>query len=395
MRSKIAKAGMLVLASHLCLAGASAAEPVKFGYVLDASGPTQDISKPTLAGFNLYIDKVNAAGGVDGRKIEVDVRDVQLDTQRAMVTSQQLVDEGAIAIIGLPLSSTQMGIYKSMAQKDIPVVAGYPSNIRVVAPPAMDNAFGIGVLFDLMGWVGGDMARDVAPDGDSLVCTTFESPGGIVSCKGAEAGAQKDGFSTTESVTFPISERDFRAIAERIASTDPDIVNTVLGRGRTLAMLPALQEAGYDGILLSMEAGTGDDALRDAALAAPDLDVYSYTRYVSSGYGSGEQVDALNAAAKEAGMESWTAAQAGGWVLAMLIEDVLKRCPEPCTPADFHDALEQTNLDTGGLTGGPIVFGDDDHYGPTYYLLVHYDREQDKMVPVGDWREYSSEIPEY
>ncbi|MGE0845431.1 MAG: ABC transporter substrate-binding protein [Flavobacteriaceae bacterium] len=372
-----------------------AADAVKFGYVLDASGPTQDISKPTLDGFNLYIDKVNAAGGVDGRKIEVDVRDVQLDTQRAVVTSQQLAEEGAVAIIGLPLSSTQMGIYQSMAKAGTPVVAGFPSNIRVIAPPAMENAFGIGVMFDLMGWIGGDLLRDAAPAGKSMVCTTFESPGGLVSCKGGEAAAKKDGFEKTESVTFPIAQRDFRGIAERIASINPDVVLTVLGRGRTLAMLPALSEAGYKGIVLSMEAGTGDDIVRQAAKAAPGIEIYSYTRYVAEGYGSGAQVDALAAAAKAAGHEGWTAAQAGGWTLGMLVEDLVKRCADPCTAEKIQKALVETDLDTGGLTGGPIRFTDKDHYGSTYYMLVKYDRDTDAMKPVGDWREYSSEIPEY
>lgn len=376
-------------------ASAHAQDAVKFGYLLDASGPTQDISKPTLDGFNLYIEKVNAAGGVDGRKIAVDIRDVQLDTQRAVVTAQQLVQEGAVAIIGLPLSSTQMGIYQAMAKSQTPVVAGYPSNIRVIAPPAMKNAFGIGVMFDIMGWIGGDLVRDVAPKGKSMVCTTFESPGGLVSCKGAEAAAKKDGFETTQSVTFPIAQRDFRGIAERIASLKPDVVLTVVGRGRTLAMLPALSEAGYKGTVLSMEAGTGDDIVRQAAKAAPGIDVYSYTRYVAEGYGAGPQVAALEKATKAAGMEKWMAAQAAGWTLGMLVEDVVKRCPAPCTAEKVQSALVKTKLDTGGLAGGPIVFTETDHYGPTRYLLVKYDRQADAMKPLGDWREYSSEIPEY
>lgn len=371
----------------------AAEDTVKFGYVLDASGPTQDISKPTLDGFNLYIDMVNAAGGVNGRKIVVDFRDVQLDTQRAVVSSQQLIQEGAIAIIGLPLSSTQMGIYQSMARSNTPVVAGFPSNIRVIAPPAMENAYGIGVMFDLMGTVGGDFLPDVVKDGKSMVCTTFESPGGIVSCEGALAAAKAHSFETAEAITFPIAQRDFRGIAERIAAINPQVVIGVLGRGRTLAMLPALQEAGYKGKFLSMEAGTGDDILRKAAAAAPDIEIFSYTRYVASGYGEGSQVDALDAATKAAGGDSWTAAQAGGWALGMVIEDVLKRCPAPCTSDTFRAALNETSLDTGGLTGGPIKFTETDHYGSTYYYLVRYDRASDKMIPVGSWKEYSSKLP--
>ena len=67
----------LTLAAALALCSTHAsAENIKLGYLTDTSGPTQDISKIAYEGFTLYIDKINKSGGVDGRKFEVDVRDV-------------------------------------------------------------------------------------------------------------------------------------------------------------------------------------------------------------------------------------------------------------------------------------------------------------------------------
>ena len=144
-----------------------------------------------------------------------------------------------------------------------------------------------------------------------------------------------------------------------------------------------------------MEAGTGDDALRDLAKAAPKIDMYSYTRFVSQGYGEGPQVTALQKAVTEAGIKEWISVHAGAWALGMLIEDVVKRCASPCTAEKFQAALIETKMDTGGLTGGPIQFTKDDHYGPTTYMLVQYDRAKDQMVPRGGWRTYSSTLPKF
>lgn len=376
-------------------AGASAAQTIKLGYLTDTSGPTSDISKPSLEGFKLYMDRVNKAGGILGQKVEVDVRDTGIDTARAIATAEELAANNAIAIIGLPLSTVQAGVYAAMERAGVPVVAGYPSNIGVVLPPAKPNAFAIGVVFDLAGWIGGDLSRRVSPNGKSLVCVTFESPGGIVSCKGGLAAAKKRGFEKVETITFPIATRDFRTIAQRVVATNPDVVLAVLGRSRLLAMVPALANAGYKGAVLSMEAGTGDDAVRTVAKQAPAIEMWSYTRYVSSGYGQGPQVTALTEAAKAAGISEWLAVHSGGWTLAMVMESALKACGKGCTPAKLQAALSNLKVDTGGLTGAPIQFTANDHYGPSTYLLTHYDRQKDKMEAVGDWTSYSSSLPTF
>ncbi len=390
MRFTLAAAAILFASTAM-----ARAEAVKLGYLTDTSGPTQDISKPSLEGFNLYIDRINKAGGVNGRKIELDIRDTGIDTARAVATAQELVAGGAIAIIGLPLSTVQAGVYAAMERNNVPVIAGYPSNIGLVLPPAKANAFATGIVFDLAGYIGGELSRDAAPKGKTMVCTSFESPGGIVSCKGAVAAAKLKGFEIAEAVMFPIPTRDFRAIAERITALKPDVVLTVLGRSRTIAMVPALAAAGYEGAVVSMEAGTGDDAVREVAKAAPKIDMWSYTRFVSQGYGDGPQVAALEKAVKEAGIKEWISVHSGGWALGMLVEDVIKRCASPCTSEKFQSALEQTKMETGGLTGAPIQFTKDDHYGPTTFMLVHYDRASDKMVPLKGWRPYSSTLPKF
>src|SRR3546814_814526 len=83
---------------------AQASEPYKIGYLVDASGPMQGIFNQGLEGFQLYIDSVNASGGINGHKIEVMIRDVQIDPARSASSAQELAGEGALAIAGLSLT---------------------------------------------------------------------------------------------------------------------------------------------------------------------------------------------------------------------------------------------------------------------------------------------------
>jgi len=381
-----------------CLSSAPAqaeeGDPFKIGYLVDASGPMQGIFSPTLEGFNLYIDKINAEGGVHGREVEVLSRDVQIDPQRAVLAAQELYADDVIALAGLSLTSTHMPVYAAMRRQNLPIVAGFPANVGVLLPPdAATGFYGVGLAFELAGEVGGQMAREAAPEAKSFVCVVFESPGGFVACESAMAGARAAGFESVEMVTFPVSQRDFRAVGQRISQMNPDVVLTVLGRGRTKSFVPALANGGFTGTLLSMECGTGDDELIEAAEAAPGMEVFSFSRYVGKGQGEGPQYDALMSAAEAALIEPM-AFHAGGWTLGMVLVDALERCGPDCTSEGFDAAMQETDLDTGGLTGAPIRFSENDHYGPSAYKLLRYVRDEGRLVAEGDWLQWESS-PQY
>ena len=171
----------LLAAAVPVLAQGQSNEPLKLGYLVDASGPMQGIFKTGLDGFKLYIDAVNESGGVNGRKIDLMVRDVQIDPARSAASAQELADQGALAILGLSLTSTHMPVYNAMQKAKVPVVTGFPANVGVVLPPnAREGVYGVGLAFEITGYVGGELARKVSPKGTTFVCTVFESPGGFI-----------------------------------------------------------------------------------------------------------------------------------------------------------------------------------------------------------------------
>jgi branched-chain amino acid transport system substrate-binding protein len=57
----------------------------------------------------------------------------------------------------------------------------------------------------------------------------------------------------------------------------------------------------------------------------------------------------------------------------------------PCTRAKVISALENTELDTKGLTGGPIRFTPTDHYGPTWWKVYRWSAKEKGLVPIMDW----------
>src|SRR3546814_15522466 len=98
---------------------AQASEPYKIGYLVDASGPMQGIFNQGLEGFQLYIDSVNASGGINGHKIEVMIRDVQIDPARSASLPPELAGEGALPSPGLSPTTTPIPVYNATAKENV------------------------------------------------------------------------------------------------------------------------------------------------------------------------------------------------------------------------------------------------------------------------------------
>jgi branched-chain amino acid transport system substrate-binding protein len=382
-----ALAGLTLLATS---AGAWSAQPLRLGYLVDASGPQATTLKPTFDAFQLYIAGVNRAGGINGRPIEILTRDIQSDTQRSLNAVQELAGAGVSGLLGLGATNTHAAVYAAARKLSLPVLASNPINIPIVLPPVKPDAFGLGQELSLTGIVGGHFAHQVKPDGKTLACVAFEVPGSILGCTKIIEQAKAEGYQRGELYTVPIGQRDFRTIADKIVGLDPDVVADCLGRDHVAALLPVLARSAYHGIFLSMDTGIGDKTLIDAVPPDSKLKAYSYTRFISVAAGQGSQVDALRAALRQAHITDNDASYAGGWALGLVVAEALRQCAGDCGPAAFSQALEKVDIDSGGLTGSRLTLTSQDHYGPSAYRLYLLNPADRTFSAVGGWQGIAS-----
>jgi ABC-type branched-subunit amino acid transport system substrate-binding protein len=98
--------------------GISAAEIV-VGSHQDLSGPIKGWGVPVSNGLKMAVEEINAAGGVQGRKIKLIVEDSGYDPKRAVLASQKLIERDKIfAMIG------PMGSPTVLAAQDVLFDAG-------------------------------------------------------------------------------------------------------------------------------------------------------------------------------------------------------------------------------------------------------------------------------
>src|SRR6185437_10883927 len=100
-----AAAGAASLASGLASPAIAANEPLRIGFLPALTGPSSSTGVAMNRGTLLAVDEINAAGGVNGRKLELISRDTQSDPTKAVNASTELARREKAHVIWGPLNS--------------------------------------------------------------------------------------------------------------------------------------------------------------------------------------------------------------------------------------------------------------------------------------------------
>ena len=102
----------------------AAAETIKIGSFLSVTGPAAFLGDPEEKTLKLYVDKLNAAGGVFGRKIELVVYDDAGDSDKARTFMKRLIDQDKVdVIIGGTTTGTTMAAVSLAEQAGVPFIS--------------------------------------------------------------------------------------------------------------------------------------------------------------------------------------------------------------------------------------------------------------------------------
>lgn len=152
IKSKLIVLGSLFLiiglsSSSICLGG----ETIKFGVVGPHSGDLASYGLPSVNAAKLVVEKVNAAGGINGKKIELLIEDDVCKPEFASNAATKLVTSGVEVILG-PICSgatkAALPIYAdagvlvmspSATADDLTFSGKYPNFFRTIAPNAAQS----------------------------------------------------------------------------------------------------------------------------------------------------------------------------------------------------------------------------------------------------------------
>lgn len=114
-------------------------EPIKIGWIGPLSGWGAPGGNAIMRGTQLAIDHVNAAGGIDGRKLVLVARDSEATPARAITVARELIDrEKVYALIGKYDSSSAKALNPVIHEAGVPMmlsIAAATKNIEYERNP--------------------------------------------------------------------------------------------------------------------------------------------------------------------------------------------------------------------------------------------------------------------
>ncbi len=99
-------------------------EPLKVGAIFALTGPASSLGEPERDTAKMLEEQINAEGGIDGRPLEIIVRDTKGEETEALTAVTELIEtENVLAIVGPSRSGTTMGVVEAVKDAEVPLIS--------------------------------------------------------------------------------------------------------------------------------------------------------------------------------------------------------------------------------------------------------------------------------
>jgi branched-chain amino acid transport system substrate-binding protein len=221
-------------------------EPLTIGYAADFSEVGGFADVPGSEAAQVQVDLLNAAGGVGGQDVELIVKELPTDPSAAQRAAQELLDEGADAIIGPPFAYNGIPLIDTV-NGQVPIISNASTDLALVDPSR--GAF----LMSFSDPVQAAAAAEFAAEGGATTAVTFSSPDDAYFTNTTAAFTEaftEGGGEVVRDFTFSIGDEDFSAQVNELASLDPvpEVLYTAMIMPGAGALLEQLDAAGLGDI---------------------------------------------------------------------------------------------------------------------------------------------------
>lgn len=251
------------------VSGGASGDAIVIGHAADFSSDYAGYDAPMRAGAELAVEEINAAGGIDGRQISyrpIDGRNDQAETLRA---TEELIDEGAVYLIGT--TSSPWTAQANVACADgIPISTGDGTSSSLVADGG-ECAFQV-ILSDN---IQGAAAAEFALEQGWKTAVTMSSPDDPYTLTVPEYFTEtyeELGGTVASSVDFRLGAGDYSVQATAIANLpeQPDVIFTPIFLPDAPIFMRQLRAQGVETPVLGAD-GAVDAATLDAGPAVEGM----------------------------------------------------------------------------------------------------------------------------
>ena len=198
-------------------------EPVTIGVLTSLTGgPFVPWGLQVRDGMQLAVDEINAAGGVDGRPLELEVADDQMSPEEGVAGVERLVEQGVVAIGGVISSDVGLATARVAEESETPLFLVKAGNEQILT---RDSRYTFRTCLPAAPMVAGPIAQFAEEEGLTRVGAIIADYAWGQAIRGAledEVGAL-DGVELQVEVA-PVPETDFTTYLRNLESFEPDLL---------------------------------------------------------------------------------------------------------------------------------------------------------------------------
>lgn len=349
------------------------------------TGPPSSTYAPAVEAMRTYIDRVNAAGGINSRKIKLVIEDDGAQPSKAAANTKKLItQDSVILMVNASLSSTYAPVIEETKQAGVPLLFASGVCPQSVYPPAEPLQFcttGYASHFDSQATL--DFVKATAKGPIKIGFSAMAIPLSRGEMDYAMELSKMEGMTPVDQEVIPPATADYTPFATKLKDADPNWVYSWAPWVTQVRTLEALRKLGWQDDYIAW------GHLEAEAELARLMDSRFYIVNSNSLFQDNQPIHReIEAAAKKAGLKYQAQTMTEGWIGGMAIEAALKAAGASVEAAKLRAAMETLQIDTKGLRGGPIVWTKDNHFRTQLYYRV-YKWDGGKIVRVQDWKNYA------
>ena len=340
----------------VALAHASHAQ-ILVGQTAGFSGPVSAGVQETTAGAKLYIDAVNAKGGIKGKQIELVSLDDKFDPKLAGENARQLIEDRQVLAMFLTRGTPHtQAIVPFLNKYGVPLI-GPSTGAMVLHQPVQTHVFNVRATYQ----------REAEKAIGQLISMGFTRIGliyaddsfGADGVEGAQKGFTAGKLSATFLEKFDRSKPDFGPIAARVIQTNAQAIMMVASGQAVVDAVTAFRAVGSTAQIVTLSNNASSGFIKSLGDQAPGVivtQVFPYERSV--GYALVTQAQELS---KAKGLGDISPAMLEGFAAAKVLVEALRKSGAKPTRSSIQTALEgMRKFDIGGLE---ISYSATDHTG--------------------------------
>lgn len=350
-RQLLGKIFGLFLTLSLSLCGLASAETIKIGGIQPLTDWGAAEGNYIRNGAEIAVEKINAAGGINGKQLELIVEDGRNDPAESLNAAQKLINRDNVSVLwGCWLSSATLAIIPTVERAGVPLVVE-TSGADEITHPAREFVFRTSTLFSQEANAARKAVKALKVSKVSFIAQDNDFGRGSVNA--FEKMLKEEGIGIGDIYYIDAASNDFYPILTKIKNSDADMLILTHNNAGFAKILEQRFELGLTQKILTTGGSSWPFTIAKLNGGAPTKGTYHLAFFAADypQYSPNPEEAAYYVEQWKARKLDWDGVQEGsrGYEVIMTIAEGLRGANGSSDPKEIHDALGK--IDRQGVIG--------------------------------------------